>query len=406
MEKAPIPKNDKERLESLWALKILDTRPEERFDRITNLATRLLHVSISTITLVDKDREWFKSCKGLPATEGPRDISFCGHAAFAKDILIIPDTQKDPRFSDNPMVIEAPFIRFYAGHPLFSTDGQRIGVFCIKDHEPKNLTEDQIELIKALAAWAELEVNLHNLSIALSAAKKIEKERMENELLKKQNDFISTISHQLRTPASAIGMGINMLKDQITDKETLADLLSKISNLNDLIGTLLFSIENNRKYEISPKETAEIDLTELIQNNIALVTKKAESKKISINFTPPQTKQIIMGDLTALNRVVYSLLDNAIIYNKEHGVVKIEISEKAKNVKIEISDKGIGIPQEEQKGIFARFFRATNASLGKNEGSGISLYIFKLIIEAHKGKVGFESKENVGSSFYFSLPKK
>ncbi|MEI6326758.1 MAG: GAF domain-containing protein [Candidatus Roizmanbacteria bacterium] len=171
MQSAPIPINELERIKSLKKLQILDTPPEERFDRITKLATKVFSVPISTLSLIDSNREWFKSVCGLSQTEGDRAISFCGHALLEEQMLIIPDAKKDPRFSDNPMVIGEPFIRFYAGVPVFSADGQRVGTFCIKGHEPREMTDDEKQTLKALAKWAELEVNSHNLSVALDQVK-------------------------------------------------------------------------------------------------------------------------------------------------------------------------------------------------------------------------------------------
>src|SRR3989344_1945858 len=114
MKTAPISKNEPRRIASLYALNLLDTKPEERFDRLTSVATKIFHVPISTLTLIDVNREWFKSCQGLSKTEGDRAISFCGHALVEDEMLIVPDTTKDERFYDNPMVVGEPYIRFYA----------------------------------------------------------------------------------------------------------------------------------------------------------------------------------------------------------------------------------------------------------------------------------------------------
>jgi len=179
MEKAPIPKNEKERLLSLYKLGLLDTKPEERFDRITRTATKIFNVPISTLTLIDAKREWFKSCVGLPVREGDRAISFCGHALLANDVFVIPDTKKDKRFLDNPMVIGKPFIRFYAGVPIVNADGERVGVFCVKDTKPRKFSKNDKEILKNLAAWAELEVNSRNLSLALAEEKKLQKKLTE-----------------------------------------------------------------------------------------------------------------------------------------------------------------------------------------------------------------------------------
>ncbi|KKP43584.1 MAG: Diguanylate cyclase with GAF sensor [Parcubacteria group bacterium GW2011_GWA2_33_14] len=167
MKKAPIPKNELKRIASLYALDLLDTPAEERFDRLTKTATKIFHVPISTLTLIDANREWFKSCQGLSKTEGDRAISFCGHALVENEILVIPDTKKDERFADNPMVTGEPFIRFYAGVPIISADNQRIGVFCIKDIKPREFSREDEEVLEGLAAWAELEINLRNLSLSV-----------------------------------------------------------------------------------------------------------------------------------------------------------------------------------------------------------------------------------------------
>lgn len=171
MQQAPIPQNETKRLEALRKLDILDTPTEERFDRITRLAVKVFHVPISTITLVDENREWFKSVCGLNQREGDRAISFCGHALLSNDIFIIQDTKKDPRFSDNPMVVGKPFIRFYAGVPLFSAGGERIGSFCIKGLKPREVSEEEKEILKGFTKWAEIEINAHNLSMALDKIK-------------------------------------------------------------------------------------------------------------------------------------------------------------------------------------------------------------------------------------------
>src|SRR3990167_10310718 len=172
MQKAPIPENEKERLISLHKLGLLDTLPEDRFDLITRTATRVFRVPISTLTLVDAKREWFKSCQGLPKHEGDRAISFCGHALFSDDVFVVPDMKKDNRFVDNPMVLGKPYIRFYAGVPVMSADGARVGVFCVKDIKPRKFSKDDEEVLKGLASWAEIEINFRNLSLSLSEGRK------------------------------------------------------------------------------------------------------------------------------------------------------------------------------------------------------------------------------------------
>ncbi|MDD4989118.1 MAG: GAF domain-containing protein [Candidatus Pacebacteria bacterium] len=158
--KAPIPKDERERLHALSLFDILDTTREERFDRITKEATEKLKAPISTISIVDKNREWFKSCVGLDEKEGPREVSFCGHALLAKDVFIVEDTLKDERFKHNPYVIGKPYLRFYAGMALFDhKSGFPLGVFCIKDTRPRKFSNEELFVFMNLAERAETELN-------------------------------------------------------------------------------------------------------------------------------------------------------------------------------------------------------------------------------------------------------
>lgn len=190
MIEPPLPENEAQRILALNNLALMGTKPEERFDVITRIATMVFKVPISTLTLVDGKREWYKSCHGLPSQEADRAVSFCAHALVEKEALVVLDATKDPRFFDNPMVTGSPYIKFYAGCPIFSTDGQRVGVFCIKDTKPhEEFSEDDKEVLKGLTRWAEIELNSHNLSMALSEGKeahdKLEERTKELERMNK-----------------------------------------------------------------------------------------------------------------------------------------------------------------------------------------------------------------------------
>jgi len=133
MISAPIPANDDERLAALHALLVLDTPPEARFDRIVEFAVQEFEVPIALISLVDGDRQWFKSRFGIVACELPRNTSFCGHAILGADVLVVPDARVDERFVDNPLVTGDPFIRFYAGAPVLTPSGHAVGTLCLLD---------------------------------------------------------------------------------------------------------------------------------------------------------------------------------------------------------------------------------------------------------------------------------
>ena len=162
-----IPAYENDRLKALQELDILDTPSEDRFDRLVRLGQDMFEVPIALISLVDINRQWFKSCFGLDVRETSREISFCGHAILGKDIFYIPDAASDSRFADNPLVTGAPHIRFYVGAPLFS-EGQAIGTLCMIDRRPRLLSNEQLRLLRDLADAVEQQLSLHN---ALEAAR-------------------------------------------------------------------------------------------------------------------------------------------------------------------------------------------------------------------------------------------
>ena len=163
--------NEAARLRSLRSYKILDTDPEQAFDDLTLIASKICEAPIALITLVDENRQWFKSRIGIDIRESPRSISFCAHAIQQKGIFTIPDASIDVRFKDNPVVKGNPHIRFYAGAPIESSDGQALGTLCVIDYVPRTLTPDQNQALQALerqvAAQMELRRNLEELRVAL-----------------------------------------------------------------------------------------------------------------------------------------------------------------------------------------------------------------------------------------------
>jgi len=151
----PIPDDEAERVESLRKLGLLDTPAEERFDRLTRLARKVFGVPIALVSLVDAQRQWFKSSQGLDATQTSRDISFCGHAIVGSDALVVPDAAHDDRFHDNPLVTGDPRIRFYAGQPIHAPDGRAIGTLCIIDRAPREFGPAELTLLEDLARVVE-----------------------------------------------------------------------------------------------------------------------------------------------------------------------------------------------------------------------------------------------------------
>jgi diguanylate cyclase (GGDEF)-like protein len=165
MIKPAIPSDEDFRINTLLALNLLDTPPEERFDRLTRIAKRLFDVPIVLVSLVDAHRQWFKSAQGVDVQETPRDVSFCGHA-IASDlpVLLVPDTLQDERFFDNPMVVGPPHVRAYMGWPLRAANGSKLGTLCIKDTKPRTFSDEDLLLMSDLASIVEQEISTYQMA--------------------------------------------------------------------------------------------------------------------------------------------------------------------------------------------------------------------------------------------------
>lgn len=240
---APLkPDNESARLESLRALQILDTSAEERFDRLTRLARRLFGVPIALVSLVDENRQWFKSCIGLAASETSRDVSFCAHAILGDEILMVPDTLADERFHDNPLVTDSPNIRFYAGCPLTVGRGNKLGTLCLIDVKPRDLDDEERELLRDLARMAEQElaaVQLATLDDLTMLSNRRGFEALSQHAL--------SVCKRMNKPASLLFFDLNDFK-QINDTlghaegdvalKNFADVLRHALRESDVIGRI------------------------------------------------------------------------------------------------------------------------------------------------------------------------
>ena len=156
---APIPDNEADRLDALYQLLIMDTAPEERFDKVVAFAAAEFDMPIVLISLIDTDRQWFKSALGVNVCQTSRDISFCGHAIMQPAIFMIPDALEDPRFADNPLVTGYPHLRFYAGAPLIVDSGHAIGTLCLIDTKPRRLDAIELAILETLRDLVVQELN-------------------------------------------------------------------------------------------------------------------------------------------------------------------------------------------------------------------------------------------------------
>lgn len=187
MPYAEMPADERERVAALYARQLLDTPPEERFDRVSRLAVRSLEVPIAYVAFIDGERQWFKSACGLSVSEVPRRTSLCSHTILSMDPILCPDTFQEPRFADNPNVTGPPGIRFYMGHPLSTPEGRNIGTFCVMDTKPHALCDQKVRAFLDLAQWAQNELNLIDVLSLQETLREL------NRQLEKRSHFIRSV---------------------------------------------------------------------------------------------------------------------------------------------------------------------------------------------------------------------
>jgi signal transduction histidine kinase len=417
--KAPVPAHEESRLSTLRAYAILDTPPEAEFDRLTRLAALIFKVPIVLLTLVDVNRQWFKSCYGLHLSETSRDSSFCAHAILSDEPVMIPDAGRDPRFSDNPLVTGEPGIRFYAGAPLIALDGQRLGTLCLIDTVPHaGLGAEQIRTLQDMAAMAVEELELRRTTRKLSEAEVLLKESIREldqqrkyaeESSRLKSEFLANMSHELRTPLNGIIGFSELLVDgkagALSDRQQrfLGHILLSSRHLLRLINDLLdlAKIEAG-KLEFKP-EFAPAD--NLIQEVLESLQPLADAKhiRLSAEIGPDQE---LYTDPARFKQIVYNYVSNAIKFTPEHGSVVVRFSsEDSDCVRIEVIDTGIGIAEQDLPRLFQDFEQIESGPAKKYAGTGLGLALVKKLAERQGGRVEVESKVGQGSRFSAVLPR-
>ena len=227
MERARIPPDEAQRLAALQATGLLGSAPEESFDRVTRTAARLLDVPIALVSLIDRDRQWFKSRTGLDTCETPRDISLCGHAILEDEPLVVPDASRDLRFEDNPLVTGAPHLRFYAGVQLYSIDHKKIGTLCVIDRRPRELAPGDLDALRDLARIIEQLVYSRQLAIAARS-----------------------LSDELRAERAKHGLDAPASSPQAGELEWLVshDVLTGLPNRQEMVRAIQASIARCREH--------------------------------------------------------------------------------------------------------------------------------------------------------------
>ncbi|ELS34542.1 MULTISPECIES: ATP-binding protein [Pseudanabaena] len=452
--KTPIPANEVERLAALQRYNILDTLPEETYDELTSLAAYICGTPIALISLVDANRQWFKSKIGIETSETSRDLAFCAHAILQSTPLVVPNTHEDERFANNPLVVDEPNIQFYAGTPLVTPDGFALGTLCVIDRTPKNLSTEQLKALQTLGreviTQLELRKHVSTLSENIIERQKVEESLRESnqqlqqtvaelkntqaqlihsEKMSSLGQLVAGIAHEMNNPINFICGNIGYIhaqlleilellklyqdesdpSDKIKTKVKEIDLeflvgdlpntLSSVKKGAERINQIVLSLRNFSRLDEAKKK--ESDLHEGLDNTLLLLQHRLKHIHIKREYD-----DLPMLDCNAsqLNQVFMSIITNAI--DAVEGVmqerspeitIRTELSDRA--IAVKVIDNGVGINQEVQNSIFDPFF--TTKPVGKGVGLGLS--VSYNIVREHGGELQVVPRE-VGTECIIKLP--
>lgn len=399
----PIPENEAARIARLEQYKILDTPPEDAFDRATRLASRIMDTPIALVSLVDRDRQWFKSRLGLDVPETPRDVAFCAHAIMTTDPLVVSDALKDDRFADNPLVAEQPKIRFYAGAPLTTRDGFNIGTLCAIDMEPHTPTESQVEALQDLAQMV-----VDELDLRATGRMALEDVARRKQLDEMKSAFVTSVNHELRTPLTSIIGSLKLLLSGAMEElpPQTADMLDIANRNADHLLSLVNDLLDTAKLEAGAMEFdfVTLDLVALVREAVDSLHTFAIDKHVTIEVTPNQPDIPLLADKRGLLQVVMNILSNAIQVSPDKGRIQVSLTEAKGQVRIDVTDEGPGLARADVARIFDKFMQGhATAKLGL-KSTGLGLSISKSIVEAHGGTISVDSPPGEGATFSVLLP--
>lgn len=416
--KAAIPANERERLKTLRHYKILDTPPEMTYDDLTLLASEICGTPIAAVSLIDEDRQWFKSKLGLDVSETPRDVAFCAHAILnGKESLIVEDATKDERFSDSTLVTGSPGVRFYAGTPLVMSDGNAVGTLCVVDRVPRKITEGQRRALEVLGrevvAQMELRRSHHVLESTVLTLARTESElrQTQQEQLDLKDKFISHVSHELRSPLTPIYQFATILLDEIAgpvnqqQRDYLEIVVRNAEQLRNMISDLLEVtraqtgklVVDRRRINIGPIVTA-------LVGSLAM-TAKANGLLLTSEVAADLPEAL--GDSARVRQIVANLIENAMKFTPEGGAIHVRAHvrpESVGSVCVTVSDTGCGLSAEDRERVFEQLYQVGNGGERSRNGLGLGLYISKELVNRQGGRIWVKSEKGQGSQFSFTLP--
>lgn len=404
--------NEIERHKNLESYAILDTPPERVFDDLTKVASEVCATPMAMISLIDLERQWFKSARGIQLKETTRDFSFCAQTISSSGPHVVEDASEDPFLSSNPLLNAQPDLRFYAGVPLISKEGYSIGTLAVMDKVPRKLSRMQLNLLEDLGFQVMSQIEKCKLEKALDAAEKLieiqQARLLESARLATLGETAAGIAHEINNPLTIIQARTSMLsiaaKNGNAPPEVVIDACEKISSTVERMAKIVRGLKTVARDTVAaPEELSEVDAKAWFEDTISFCHEKFKLASIPL-LIPELPKGIkIVCRPVELSQVILNLLNNAydaVSANPEKWV-KIGFAELDGEFSITVTDSGLGISSEISEKIFTAFF--TTKDVGK--GTGLGLSISKKIVESQNGKLNYLA-DSLNTCFEIRIPKR
>lgn len=391
------------RLSCLHRYQILDSGTEKAFDDLVKLTAEVCETPLAAISLIDKNRQWFKARFGFSIEETPREVSFCQHTIRQPGLFEVKDVREDMRFRHFPFVMEAPNVCFYAAVPLLTSGGEALGTLCVMDTVARELSKKQRVSLETLARQVVnlMELRLRNLALE-------EARQASQKALKEKSKFFSMMSHELRTPLNGmLGMVQWLMQGglQPEQQEMAGTLKFSAENLLHLINDVLdYNKLNTHRFEL---EKTDFNLEEILRQLSRSFNIVAQQKGLNFRANICENIPAVNGDPLRVNQILTNLLGNAVKFTSS-GLVELEVSpvmetENFITLKFRVKDTGIGIPADQQKHIFEEFSQAGADISRKYGGTGLGLSIARNLVRLMDSDIQVTSVPNQGSEFVFDL---
>lgn len=376
---------------------VLDTPSEREFDEVVLLAAQLLQVPISTITLIDGDRQWFKARVGMPVAETPIGQSFCAFAVESSATLVVPDATLDARFATMANVTGDPNIRFYAGAPLINPEGVALGAICVIDSVPREITAEQQGALEALSRQVMAQLELRRASLRLLEVDRI------------RDDALALVAHELRNPVHSILAFAELLLDDEGDgsldgwQRIAVESMEQSGRRLAVIAEDLLLLRQLETANL-PLGFGPVDAGSVLERAVASASPVAGQKGVALRLELPPRPLPLTADPVRLGQAVDNLLGNAVKFTPEGGAVTVGLAGDRAGVVITVADTGPGIPPADLPHLFLPFYRLESARRSGAPGAGLGLAIARSIAERHGGSIDVASEVGRGTTFSIRLP--